>query len=958
MAYELAQAYVAIVPSMAGVGKAISKAFGDASAKAGANGGAVSGKGFSTGFATKMGAISGLVSSAVSKAASVVSSSLSGAISRVDTINNFPKVMKNLGYSASDSAKQIQRMSDKLIGLPTSLDSMVGMVQKLAPLTKNLKSATDISLAFNDALLAGGKSTQMQSDAMEQYSQMLSLNKVDLTAWRSVSNAMPGQMDQLAKSILGTKAKSLDLYEAMKDGTVTFDQFNAAVLKLDKSGYAGFASFSQQAKDATQGIGTAMTNVNTAITRGVANVINAFGASTIAGAINGFGARITAASNWVSDFVKQTMATGAVQTFANALASVGKAAIGVIQPIGQALANLLGFNSQMVTSQGAAAAFSGVLDRASSALQQVSTFVKDNSQWIQPLIAGITAATGAVKLWTTAQTIYNAAFKIAPALTKAFGNVLGAFGGPVGLVIGLIAALVAGLTYFFTQTKTGQKAWQSFAKVLSGLWTQVQGVWNSILPSLEGLVSSFGSTLQSIATAVMPVVSAALGALGPMFSQLMAPITANLPALESAFGQLGKAFMQVVQALLPVFSQFVSTMSSLFTQLMPVFAQLASTVGTAIGEIVTALAPVIATVVTAIAAIIGVVAPLIAVLISDLLPIVGQIIGVVVGLIAAIAPFITMLIGMLIPVITAIVNVVTALLPIVTSVITAIFAVLTPIITAIVGIIQGVLTVLQGVINYIVGAFTGNWSQAWQGIQQIFSGVWKAISSLFTGVWNALTAAIGGGLNVIRTIWSSAWNGIKTFFSSIWNGIKNAAVTGISNVIGTISGIKGRITGFFSGAGSWLTGAGKAILSGLLGGLKNAWKDVTSFIGGIGDWIKEHKGPLSYDAKLLIPAGNVIMQGFGSSLEKSFRANVAPFVSGVNGQLAAMVGSTGVNAQMSANAKSYSTGPAAGLVAGVGAANVVQNFSITNKGVVNPYVNGNILGRTAASSARSSLMGA
>lgn len=36
---------------------------------------------------------------------------------------------------------------------------------------------------------------------------------------------------------------------------------------------------------------------------------------------------------------------------------------------------------------------------------------------------------------------------------------------------------------------------------------------------------------------------------------------------------------------------------------------------------------------------------------------------------------------------------------------------------------------------------------------------------------------------------------------------------------------------------------------------------------------------------------------------------------------------------------------------------VNQNFYITNKGVANPYVNGNIIGRTVASSARSSLMG-
>jgi tape measure domain-containing protein len=950
MAYELAQAYVAIVPSMAGVGEKIQSVFGSAASKAGSSGGVASGKGFSSGFATKMGAISGLVSTAVSKAASTVSSSLSGAISRVDVMNNFPKVMKNLGYSSSDAAAQIQRMSDKLTGLPTSLDSMVGMVQKIAPLTKNLKSATDISLAFNDALLAGGKSTQMQSDAMEQYSQMLSLNKVDLTAWRSVSNAMPGQMDQLAKSILGTKANSLDLYKAMKDGTVTFDQFNAAVLKLDKDGYAGFASFSQQAKDATQGIGTAMTNVNTAVTRGVANIINAFGAGSIAGAINGFGAQITSASNWVSGFIQQTMASGAVQTFANALSSVGSAVLAVVQPIGQALGNLLGFNQQMLTSQGAAAAFSGVLTQAASALQQVATFIQQNSEWLQPLVAGLTAGAGAFNTVTGSVKAAAGAFNTVTGSVKAATgawNILKAVSKTswIGLVVAAIAALVAGLTYFFTQTKTGQKLWGQFSSSLSGVWDQVSSAWNAILPALGNLVSSLMGTLGSVVQAVLPVVSSALSSLGSLFSQLLTPITANLPALQTAFSQLSKAFMQVV-----------STMSGLFAQLMPVFSQLASTVGNAIGEIVTTLAPVIATIVTAIAAVIGVLAPVIAMLISQVLPVIGQIIGAVAGVIASIAPFISMLIGMLIPVITAIVNVITALLPIITSVITAILNVLTPVITAIVGIIQGVITVLQGVINFVVGVFTGNWSQAWDGIKQIFSGVWQAISSLFTGVWNALTAAIQSGLNVVRTIWSSVWNAVKTFFSTIWTGIMTAAVNGVQNIVNTVTSVKDKIVGFFSGAGDWLKNAGKAILDGLVSGLKSTWKNVTDFVGGIGDWIKEHKGPLSYDAKLLIPAGNVIMQGFGDSLQKSFRMNVVPFVSGVNGQLQDIVTSNGINAQMGANTSRYSASFASvGTVSG--ANGVVQNINITNKGVVNPYVNGNILGRTVASSSRASLMG-
>lgn len=288
MAYNLATAYVPIVPSMEGVGKAIEKAFGDASKTTGSKTGQSIGKGLSGGFAAKVGAVAGIASTVFSKVASVVTGSLNSAISRADQMNNFPKVMKNLGYSATDAAASIKKISDALDGLPTTSSAMTGMVQQLAPLTSNLDEATDIALAFNNAMLAGGASTMEQENALTQYTQMLSAGKVDMQAWRSIQAAMPGQLNQVAEAMLGAGKNSNDLYEAMKNGSISFDDFNKKVIELNQNGFGKYASFAQQAKDATQGIGTAMENVKNRVAKAVQKIIDAVGVENIAGAINGF----------------------------------------------------------------------------------------------------------------------------------------------------------------------------------------------------------------------------------------------------------------------------------------------------------------------------------------------------------------------------------------------------------------------------------------------------------------------------------------------------------------------------------------------------------------------------------------------------------------------------------------------------------------------------------------------
>lgn len=95
--------------------------------------------------------------------------------------------------------------------------------------------------------------------------------------------------------------------------------------------------------------------------------------------------------------------------------------------------------------------------------------------------------------------------------------------------------------------------------------------------------------------------------------------------------------------------------------------------------------------------------------------------------------------------------------------------------------------------------------------------------------------------------------GIISMFSNVQNAMNNLG----SSIIQAVKKVD-------------LFSAGKAIIDGFLRGLKSAFEHVKSFVGGIGTWIQNHKGPLSYDKKLLIPAGNAIMGGLYEGLDDGF----------------------------------------------------------------------------------------
>lgn len=213
------------------------------------------------------------ITKAFSAAWDMVRSSMDGAISRYDTMNNFPKVMSNLGIAADDAQKSIDLMSDKLTGLPTTLDEGALAVQRFTSANNDVKKSTDMFLAVNNAILAGGAGAQIQSSALEQLSQAYAKGKPDMMEWRTITMAMPAQLKQIATAMGYVNADELGV--ALREGTESMDDFMNTIVDLNTKGLDGFQNFEEQARNATNGIQTAMKNMKSRTVQGVTAMIEA-----------------------------------------------------------------------------------------------------------------------------------------------------------------------------------------------------------------------------------------------------------------------------------------------------------------------------------------------------------------------------------------------------------------------------------------------------------------------------------------------------------------------------------------------------------------------------------------------------------------------------------------------------------------------------------------------------------
>ena len=188
-------------------------------------------------------------------------------------------------------------------------------------------------------------------------------------------------------------------------------------------------------------------------------------------------------------------------------------------------------------------------------------------------------------------------------------------------------------------------------------------------------------------------------------------------------------------------------------------------------------------------------------------------------------------------------------------------------------------SIVDGIVNGW-NSFKQGTIDLWNATIQWVKDTWASFKQWVIDSANAIVDGVKQGWENLKQGTIDLWNGMINGLKGIWDGLKQSVSNLIDNVKTTFNNLK-NIN---------LLDIGKAIIDGLVKGLKKKWEDGMKFISGIGKWIREHKGPIRKDRKLLTPAGNAIMTGLNSGLTGGFR-NVQSNVSGMGDMIANAINS-------------------------------------------------------------------
>lgn len=304
---------------------------------------------------------------------------------------------------------------------------------------------------------------------------------------------------------------------------------------------------------------------------------------------------------------------------------------------------------------------------------------------------------------------------------------------PFVLVIAGITAVVAALTWFFTQTETGKRLWNSFATWFMGIWNQISTACQPILQAIAIFITQTMSQIQQIWqtgwTLITTILQNVWNTIGPIIMIALTAIITGIQTFTATITPLLQAGIQVIQTIFQTAATIIST----------VWNGLWNTISTVVQGTWTIITTIINTALTVIQGIIQLA------------------------------------------------------LAVVNGNWSAAWSAIQGIASAVWGGIQGVVAAGVGMVSGVVSAACSTirsvWAALWNGVRSIVSSVWGGIvgtvsnmvgrvGSVVSGIGGTVRSAVSGAgswlVDAGRNIIQGLINGITGMVGSLYSSITNA----------------------------------------------------------------------------------------------------------------------------------------------------------------------------------------
>ena len=436
-----------------------------------------------------IGAVAAVAQTVLTKAMSAVSDSVGSAIKRVDTLNNSTRTFANMGFSADESNKAIATLTKSIEGLPTPLDSAVRGMTSLAATYGSVEQGQKMFTALNNAILGFGGTAAEVDNAIQQISQLPMDGPLDAQTWNSLRNSgLTPVLVAMAKD-MGLSVN--EMKKKFGEGELTVADFNKSLQKLDTEGGGGLKSLQKIAKDSTKGIGTGFANMQTAITRGLASIIQAIGTENISNAISAIGKGF--------EFVLKAVANvvGFVSSAGAAFTSWVKQNEVLVRNLAIVFGALLIPQVIVFGVQSAIALAKFTAAMIIAGVQSLIAGAKMAAAWLLalgPIGLIIAAVAGAVALiianWDTVKNFTVGVFSaIGNAGLAAWNFIKRVFGGVAGWFTGVFQGAWNGIT----------NIWNRVSGFFSGVWNNIKNAFNGVTSLGSDIVKGLWNGINDMA---------------------------------------------------------------------------------------------------------------------------------------------------------------------------------------------------------------------------------------------------------------------------------------------------------------------------------------------------------------------------------------------------------------------------------------------------------------------------